>query len=86
MVSKIVPGQSRRQTSIGELKETMVKLKLNLQKVTSGEYPRATIIVTQNLDLIGALCARFGKEITIKELADKLYDDANDEHVHQSMH
>ena len=87
MVSKIVPGQNQKQTSsLEELRDTMTKLKLNLQKVKSGEYPRATMIVTQNLQLIDALCVRFGKETTIRELSDKLYDEAHDEHVHQSMH
>ena len=81
MSLKNLYGQIRYVTSLGQMRDTLTKLKAGLGKVVNGTNSRSAVIVTQNLDIIDALCVRYGKTTTMRELADRLFDEAHDEYA-----
>jgi len=78
-------GQSHVRVSIGEMRDTLTRLQEGLEKIEGGAHPRAAVIITQNLKVIDALCVRYGRYTTMRELIDRFHDEAHDEFVKESM-
>ena len=71
--------------SIEEMRAAVTAWRKSLLKITNGERSRITILATKNLDLVDALCIRFGKNTKIVDITDELLDEAYDEFVKESM-
>ena len=78
-------GKDRTPMSIEEMRAAVTAWRKSLLEITNGERSRITILATKNLDLVDALCIRFGKNTKIVDITDELLDEAYDEFVKESM-
>tara|TARA_R100000656_G_scaffold78607_1_gene57797 strand:- start:278 stop:544 length:267 start_codon:yes stop_codon:yes gene_type:complete len=77
--------QDRTPMSIEEMRAAVTAWRKSLLEITNGERSRITVFAAKNLDLVDALCIRFGKNTKIVDITDELLDEAYAEFAKESM-